>query len=168
MIRVLTTGNHFGSGITPLGGASVRANWTSPHCADWVAVLQEAIVTSDAPVILIAHSLGCCLVAHWALRHKGLVRGALFVAPPDIGAPTFPAQVAGFAPTPLMRLPFPSTVVASANDPFCSIARVEYFAEHWGARLTVLGPLGHINDRSGLGTWPAGIELVAELTCGAH
>ena len=142
----------------------VRQNeWTSPRCADWVAALQEAISASDAPVILVAHSLGCCLVAHWALHHQGFVQGALLVAPPDVDAPTFPTQVTGFTPTPLTRLPFPSIVVASENDPFCSLARTRYFADHWGARLTALGPLGHINDRSGLGAWPAGLKLVAEL-----
>lgn len=140
-----------------------QREWTSPRCADWVAALQEAISASDTPVILVAHSLGCCLVVHWALHHKGLVKGALLVAPPDVEAPTFPAHVTGFTPTPLTRLPFPATVVASTNDPFCSLACARSFADHWGARLRVLGPLGHINERSGLGAWPAGLKLVAEL-----
>lgn len=45
----------------------VRQNdWTSPRGADWVAALQAVISASDTPVILVAHFLGCCLVAHWA------------------------------------------------------------------------------------------------------
>lgn len=142
----------------------VRQNeWTAPHCSDWVTALHLAIRASDTPALLVAHSLGCCLVAHWASHHTGFVQGALLVAPPDVDAPTFPGQVTGFAPMPSTRLPFPSIVVASENDPFCSLPRSQSFADYWGARLVVLGRLGHINGRSGLGAWPAGLRLLAEL-----
>ena len=60
-------------------------DWLTPRREDWVAALAEAIAADSRPVILIAHSLGCITVAHWAataprqlLRQ---VRGALLVAP---------------------------------------------------------------------------------------
>lgn len=53
-------------------------------------------------------------------------------------------------------------VVAGESDLFLLLAP-RYVADHWGIYLTVLGPLGHLNGRSGLGAWPAGLKLVAEL-----
>lgn len=140
-----------------------QKNWATPNRDDWLAALHEAIARSDVPVILVGHSLGCCLIAHWACHHNGPVHGALLVAPPDVEAPTFPASVTHFVPVPLLPLPFPSIVVASLDDPFCSLTRTQYFARKWGSRLEVLGRLGHINDQSGLGAWPVGIDFVSEL-----
>lgn len=140
-----------------------QKNWISPNRDDWMAALQKAIAGSSAPVILVGHSLGCCLIAHWACHHSGSVHGALLVAPPDVDAPTFPASVENFSPVPLLPLPFPSIVVASIDDPFCSLARTQYFARKWGSRLEVLGRFGHINDQSGLGAWSAGVDFVSEL-----
>ncbi|TIX39355.1 MAG: hypothetical protein E5V36_19965, partial [Mesorhizobium sp.] len=34
-------------------------------------------------------------------------------------------------------------------------------SERWGSDLHIAGPLGHINGDSGLGDWPAGMELLA-------
>ena len=45
-----------------------QADWLTPRREDWVAALAEAIAADDTPVILIAHSLGCITVAHWAAR----------------------------------------------------------------------------------------------------
>jgi uncharacterized protein len=60
-------------------------------------------------------------------------------------------------------LPFPTTVVTSTNDPYVTPARAREFAAAWGARLVEIGPAGHINSSSGLGAWPAGLELLSEL-----
>ncbi len=43
-----------------------QADWLTPRREDWVAALAEAIAADSTPVILIAHSLGCITVAHWA------------------------------------------------------------------------------------------------------
>ena len=59
-----------------------QADWLTPRREDWVAALAEAIAADSTPVILIAHSLGCITVAHWAatapLQMLRQVRGALF------------------------------------------------------------------------------------------
>ena len=118
-------------------------------------------------MVLAAHSLGCCLVAHWAAavypHGGGNVQGALLVAPSDVDAPTYPAGTTGFTPMPLARLPFPSIVVASTDDEYLGLARAEQFAAAWGSRLEVAGPLGHINSASRLGSWPQGFALLREL-----
>ncbi|HCT04530.1 MAG TPA: alpha/beta hydrolase, partial [Pseudomonas sp.] len=68
-----------------------QADWLTPRREDWVAALAEAIAADSTPVILIAHSLGCITVAHWAatapVQFLRQVRGALLVAPADVERP---------------------------------------------------------------------------------
>ena len=68
-----------------------QADWLTPRREDWVAALAEAIAADSTPVILIAHSLGCITVAHWAATAPSQflrqVRGALLVAPADVERP---------------------------------------------------------------------------------
>ena len=140
-----------------------QADWERPRCADWVARLDAAVQEAGPRALLVAHSAACALVAHWAAVRGGNVRGALLVGPSDTEAPSYPAGPTGFAPMPLVRLPFPSTVVASADDPYVSLDRAETFARSWGSRFVNIGQAGHINTASGLGDWPRGLELLQEL-----
>jgi predicted alpha/beta hydrolase family esterase len=64
---------------------------------------------------------------------------------------------------PLRRLPFPSVVVASTDDPYVTTERARRFAEAWGSRFVTVGDAGHINSQSSLGDWPAGFALLQEL-----
>ena len=81
----------------------------------------------------------------------------MLVAPPDLNsAPgTLPA-LASFTPTPLFRLPFPSLLIASENDPYASIEAAAGFAQGWGSEFVNVGAEGHINADSGHGPWPMG------------
>jgi predicted alpha/beta hydrolase family esterase len=115
---------------------------------------------------LLAHSLGCAVVAHWAFQYPETgkaAHGALLVAPSDVEAPSYPVDAAGFAPLPLQTLPFPTLVVASTDDEYVTLDRARQFAAAWGSRLQVIGPAGHINGASGYGLWPEGLTLAAEL-----
>ena len=142
----------------------IQDNWETPHCADWVARLGEALAYTGPDILLVAHSAGCALVAHWAVGcQRGCVRGALLVAPSDPEAASFPAGAPGFAPIPLLRLPFPSIVVASPNDPFVTGARAQTFASAWGSKFVMIGEAGHINTASGLGDWPKGLALLRSI-----
>jgi predicted alpha/beta hydrolase family esterase len=140
-----------------------QRDWDAPVRAEWVAALDAAIAAAEAPPVLVAHSLGCVTIAHWAAAHARPIRGALLVAPADIEQPEFAALFATFAPVPLAPLPFPSILVASANDTYCSFARSEQFATAWGSRFVTLGLAGHINADAGYGPWPQGQRLLAEL-----
>lgn len=82
-------------------------NWTTPECEDWPLPRQKAISSSAVPVILVGHSLGCSLIVHWAHRHRRAVHGALLVAPPDVEAPAFPAQVRNVSPVRILEAAFP-------------------------------------------------------------
>jgi hypothetical protein len=133
-------------------------SWDKPRCGDWVARLDRYIAEAAAPPILVAHSLGSTAVAHWAAAHTRPVRGALLVVPPDLdSAAVF--DEGGFTPVPRKRLPFPSVLVASADDPWCPMKVSEEFAEAWGSRLVNAGACGHLST----GAWPMGEALLAEL-----
>ncbi|MBK8794814.1 MAG: serine hydrolase family protein [Holophaga sp.] len=143
-------------------------NWDFPHCTDWVEALDTAIreASQTAPPVLVAHSLGCITVAHWAQRYQRPVHGALLVAPTDVERPDTLEVLKEFAPVPRFGLPFLSRVVASSDDPYVSIDRARAFAEAWNAMFTNVGPRGHINTASGFGEWPRGEVLLQELITG--
>ena len=153
---------------------TVRADlgdWTAPQRNAWVARLEDAITRAQAPVILVAHSLGCLAVAWWAKvlpqPYGWPVAGALLVAPADVDRDDAPVALRGFAPTPAAPLPFPSIVVASADDPWMTVRRAHSLAVNWGSRFVDAGPLGHINVASGIGSWPDGLDLVDGLAADA-
>ncbi len=142
----------------------VQRDWETPSRADWVATLETAVATSGEPVLLVVHSLACALVAHWAPRASGRVAAALLVAPSDVDAlGRTPDVVRSFSPLPLARLPFPTTLVCSRNDPYVEFSRGEVFAGCWGSRLVDAGLAGHINSDSGHGPWPEGRAILEEI-----
>lgn len=138
-------------------------DWHAPEPAAWRARVVEAVTAASRPVILIGHSLGvvACVAAAAEFPH-GRVRGALFVALPDVEeTPNLPGIVRAFAPLPRAPLPFPSLLVASRTDPYCDFARAETFASAWGATLVDAGESGHLNVASGHGPWPEGLMRLA-------
>ncbi len=135
-------------------------DWDAPDLSDWIAALDRAVAEADAPPLLVAHSLACLLVAHWATRPHAPVAGVFLVAVPDAWGPMFPAEAASFANAPLGRLPFPALVVASGDDPYAWTAYSLGTAKAWGAEWVLAGDLGHINGASGIGDWLQGRALL--------
>ena len=140
-------------------------DWQRPLRGDWSARLQEVVLDAPSPVVLVAHSLGCILAAWWAAHSSaaGRVRGALLVAPGDVETPELARQIHGWMPIARRRLPFPSVLVGSQNDPYCRFDRARQLAGDWGARFVDGGACGHINAESGLGDWPQGHALLQQL-----
>jgi predicted alpha/beta hydrolase family esterase len=134
-----------------------QANWDKPRLTDWLANLHAAVSGASGGVVLVAHSLACSLVAHYAKTSPGRVLGAFLVSPADVESERCtPDEVRCFAPIPLTPLPFAAHVVASADDPYVDVERAEFFAARWGAGFTDIGRCGHINASSAIGTWPEG------------
>ena len=53
-------------------------DWERPLRGDWITRLEEVLLTRDEPAVLVAHSLGCSLVAAWAAwRLMGASRNQL-------------------------------------------------------------------------------------------
>ena len=139
-----------------------QRDWERPDRREWVDTLARALAGEAlGQVVLVAHSLGCVTVAHWAGRYGHRIKGALLVAPSDVETAHYAAfPTTGFGPMPLRALPFPSKVVASRNDEWVTPARARQFAEAWGSELVDIGNAGHINAASGYGPWPAGLALL--------
>ena len=68
-----------------------QREWDAPDCTDWVAALGQVLAGEElSQVVLVAHSLGCATIAHWAARYGQPIRGALLVAPSDVETPITP------------------------------------------------------------------------------
>lgn len=148
------------------GGQRVdQHDWQRPLRGDWVARLEDAVLGTPGPLVLVAHSLGCLLVAAWAAysTQTQRVRGALLVAPGDAEQDSLRPVLPSWSPIVRQRLPFASRLVASRNDPYCSLARAQGLAQDWGSQWLDYGERGHINAQSGLGLWPEGFAWVTEM-----
>lgn len=140
-------------------------DWMRPLRGDWLIQLEEAVLASTRPVVLVAHSLGCIQTAAWASisQQTHRVRAALLVAPGDVEAPGLREQLPTWQPIALQPLPFATTLVGSRDDPYCTFERAQSFARAWGSNFHDLGQAGHINADSGLGDWPLGLALLQTL-----
>jgi predicted alpha/beta hydrolase family esterase len=88
------------------------------RCAAWIEVVQCGLAEIDGPVILVVHSAGVMMVAHWAVRHRHVTK---------LNGP----------------LPLPCTVVASSNDYLASLEAVTRMAKG-GSQLANLGAVGYL------------------------
>jgi len=139
-------------------------------CAARVEALQAAIEKIGGPIVLVAHSGGVMITVHWAQKYNRPIQGALLAAPADLEAPLpagYPTVDAlrdnGWLPVPRRKLPFPSIVAASTNDPLGDLDRVRQYAADWGSDLVDIGAVGHLNPAAGFGEWPLAEELIGLL-----
>ena len=147
-----------------------QADWAWPRCGDWMAQLEEAVLADPCLTALVAHGLGCQLVAAWAAhtRHAAHIKGALLVAPPDTARSDMPPQLFTWRGIVCPRLPFPALLIWSTDDPFCTIDRALAMAADWGAEALSLGDSGPINGDSDLGDWPEGLPCLRRFTAAAR
>lgn len=130
-------------------------------------IIEAAAKSGERPLVLVAHSLGVAAAVFAATEAPaGLFAGAFFVAPADVDNAAGSAgdgrtrhstwRAAVLRRCRRVALPFPSMVIASANDPYCSLERARDMAQSWGSELVEAGDAGHINVNSGHGPWPDG------------
>lgn len=139
-------------------------------CNARVEAIQRELEQIDGEVILVAHSAGVLMVAHWAARYQRPIKGALLAAPPDLQAQwpaAYPSPQSlhanGWTPLPVTPLPFPSIVAASSNDHLASLDAATAMANGWGSQLINLGAVGHLNPAAGFGPWPQAETLIQTL-----
>jgi predicted alpha/beta hydrolase family esterase len=149
------------------------ASWTHPDRDDWTAAIERAVQKADDEVVLITHSLGCFAVAHWltstpyADAATNRVRGVFLVAPPDQHAETFPTDVlATFVELNPVAIGLPAVLLASEDDPYCTVDAAARMAGEWQIPLITTGRQGHINSDSNLGPWPLGQDLLTAFKAG--
>jgi hypothetical protein len=146
-----------------LGHAAVRVqqqDWLIPERAAWATVLKQTIRRMPAPVVVLAHSIGC--MATIVAIAEAPVAAVVLVTPADAERPGAPEALHTFAPIPMKPLATPALVVASDSDPYCSLDRAEAFAQAWKADLEIVTGGGHINAEAGFGPWPDGWLMVGE------
>ncbi len=131
-------------------------DWRTPAPSAWEGRVACAVIRRPG-AILVAHSLGCLVVAR-LLRNWPQLRigGALLVAPAD---PSRNDRLSAFELVPPGPLGAPVTVVASRNDPCIDFGRAAAWARSWRADFVDLGFAGHVNVESGFGPWPEGLDL---------
>lgn len=141
-----------------------QADWDNPRLAPWMETLLAAIDAHPGSIV-VAHSLGCVLVARTVEAHPEIdVKAAMLVTPPDADAiARIEDPLRDFAPMPKRRFPFPAILVASEDDPYMTSRRARFFATRWGADFIDVGRHGHINADSGLGDWPQGQAILRRL-----
>lgn len=153
--------------VLPDASRVEQDDWQQPRRADWVARLEQQIAAAPGRLVLVAHSLGCITLAHWAAQARPELRdrvlGALLVAPADVERPGCPEALHNFAPIPSQLLPFPSLLVGSDNDPAATAARALEMARSWGAQAVILPGAGHINVKSGHCQWEQGFAHLYRL-----
>lgn len=141
-----------------------QRDWENPNLTEWAENIDKAIAGYDPEsVVLVAHSLGCLTVAEWVKRYNRSVKAAMLVAPPDVVRVNERIGEDLIEGEPTQHIPFPTTLVASTNDPWISIERAQYFAQHWGSEFINIGEAGHINNLSGFGVWEEGLEILKKL-----
>lgn len=144
-------------------------DWDQPAIHAWAGAIVREIDGLTGEVWLVAHSFGCLAAVLAGQRRSGRIAGAMLVAPADpelfsddglrdwtdeanMGRPSV-ARLLPHEP-----LPYPTLMVLSTNDPWLRVTTGLTWAARWGARVAQAGPLGHMNEESGHGPWPEGLE----------
>jgi predicted alpha/beta hydrolase family esterase len=153
--------------ISKLSAAQLveQDDWLFGSLENAVSAIVRAVVVAQKPVVFVAHSAGCLLVAH-AIAALGddlqKVKGAFMVSAPDPEiVKTLPKIDPALPLVPRQVLPFPSLLVSSSNDEFCSQSVSKQLAADWGSVWVDAGEAGHINTNSGHGPWPEGMMRFA-------
>ncbi|MDB5867304.1 MAG: putative esterase of the alpha/beta hydrolase fold family [Betaproteobacteria bacterium] len=145
----------------PEYGCVTQKDWDIPSLEDWVSGLGQEIRATRKPVLLVAHSFGCLVAVRQGVLDPRGILGALLVAPAN------PDRFEVTWMLPIRALGFPTIVVASDNDPWMPLVSAQWWAERWGSRFVNVGAAGHINAESGVGAWPLGAKLFADLKSAA-
>ncbi|GJG95619.1 alpha/beta hydrolase [Cupriavidus pauculus] len=136
-------------------------DWGRPSLPLWAERVSEgvsrALRVASCGAVLVAHSFGCLATLRQAALDPVGIAGVLLVAPAD------PDKFGVGALLPTWRLPFPTVLVASTNDPWMSQRTAFSWGTLWGSELVDAGALGHINADSRLDEWQQGQALLATL-----
>ncbi|QEL21182.1 serine hydrolase family protein [Bosea sp. F3-2] len=137
----------------------VQDDWYKPSRHVWAERIVQAVRNATRPVVLVAHSAGVSAVAHAAEHlHPGEVAGAFLVAPASEKAKrAIPGMGQDFIEHRREKLPFPSVLISSATDPYCTQDEARELAKAWGSEFVDAGDSGHLNTESGHGPWPDGL-----------
>ncbi|WP_246236011.1 RBBP9/YdeN family alpha/beta hydrolase [Acerihabitans arboris] len=134
-----------------------QRNWLQPDLDGWQMAIRRALGEPSPPALLIGHSFGALSSWYYASRFTGRIAGVVLVAPAEPVRFEIEDRILP------VRLPVPSLMFASHNDPLLTFGRAQYWADAWGSELVDVGEAGHINAQSGFGEWPHGLGCVEQF-----
>nr|WP_295076379.1 alpha/beta hydrolase [uncultured Roseateles sp.] len=128
----------------------LQRDFSQPDLQRWADRIKTTLdAAGPGEWIAVAHSFGAlALVRHLADHADSPIRQVLLVAPAE------PDKFGLAESLPHHRLPVPSSLIASQNDPWMSAASALRWASRWGSSFSNLGAVGHINTESGFGPFP--------------
>ena len=130
-------------------------DWASADVERWAERIEATVARHPgARWVAAAHSFGCLALARYLGRGGQAIDASLMVAPAD------PDKFAAAPFLPHSKLPIPTAMLASENDPWMRFDSARIWARVWGAQFINLGPVGHINIESGFGPLPQAKTLV--------
>lgn len=135
----------------------IQSDWDLPNLDVWANELACQVRGARKPVLAVAHSFGCLATVAAVTKLNAPIATALLVAPADPGRFNISASCLQ------VRLPLPSILVVSRNDPWMDHEAALMWAGQWGCEVLDLGPAGHINVESGHGPWAELDELLLRL-----
>lgn len=131
-----------------------------PRLSDWLTALDGELAAAREPLLIVlAHSCGCALWLHHAVRRPQVVADrVLLVSPP--GPRWRERDVVGFMPMPLDRHAVAAAarstrLVSSTNDPLCAVAEARAYANALTVALDLIPDGDHLHTAAGYGPWPA-------------
>ena len=127
------------------------------------AARQSFHGTMRGEALVIYDQEGCMDLADLMGYDGQLLGPTLLVAPGDPEREELRVPLRSWSPVVRQPLPFPSILLGSHDDPYCSFERAQGFAQSWGSTFVDYGQRGHINAESGLGDWPEGHALLQGL-----
>jgi predicted alpha/beta hydrolase family esterase len=148
-------------------------NWDDPVYEQWHENLMQALRTCKSEsVVLIAHSLGCHLVAKSYHRIKQWTRGIFFVAPPDLKSEALNKDLSSFKSELNVGFECMAWLIYSEDDPFASVPYSKSLGDTLRMKNITMGKKGHINSDSNIGDWDEGCLLFNRMTndisCNQH
>lgn len=111
-----------------------QQDWNGPDLEGWLSSLEIAVREAPSPVVLVAHSLACSLVADWAERGSSeRVDAATLVSPTDVDSDAHtPPEAAASRRCRWSGYPFGTSWAHSSNEPYVDPERARYFAQVGG------------------------------------
>jgi uncharacterized protein len=140
------------------------SNFDLPNKRVWLEELSDSMknIPDSNNLTVITHSLGCILWLHYVRSQtKRIAQKVILVAPPSPSI--ILSEASSFYPVPLQENDLKRTAerilfVHSSNDPYCSVDDSKNYLHLELPSLTIPNA-GHINPKSGYGTWPWILDL---------
>jgi predicted alpha/beta hydrolase family esterase len=104
----------------------------NPNCDEWVEALNLLIQSLEGSILFVTHSFWAGNTVELSEKYIANTLGVFLAAVPDVQGVNFPEVISGYQTPPLEKLPFPSLILVSTDDPYSSVDRAAYFGRNWG------------------------------------